>query len=610
MFLYNLKLENGLIEMYETSCQLESIRNYRDKLPEQLDDMIATLCNNSSDLYKYRRVRKSVMELAVKVVNHAILNSESYLEDLDQLRSVGGVTEDTFDWMYKAAQSFKLIGYSKARLTNITYKVAAVLNILSKNRGIYNKQMYNKVTTIESRKSFKYQDTTYIPASDMKRICGEHSASDYLTIKYALINYGCIKEISNSYYYVADTIDPLTGEVLDQGRGIAKPYWINPDVLEEVYSDSEMILVPSNTIYESTIDQYRNLKRSYQAAIAGLLKLKVSDQLYEAALKRIKSSVKGEVLNGDEDNEDAELIYRNKITIRVRDAKNVPISVELTSQAANVIIAMHEFDLFTLLRYTIDDYSGRLHTVITRLTKNLRSHLIWNDGESVCDSDIQSCQPMLLTGLLARDGYPEVAEMVQDKDFYKFMAAVANKEDYDSFELSAIARKEEKSLFMGAAYGKGKDHTKFVDMLADIIVKRRGSEEAGDEFRKYFLELIDGQSERNIRDGYIVTHRKRVLDNGHIENYLPSALPKRMQSMEVEIMFGEDGVIERLIRAGINDFTTIHDSVVIRKRDMKLAQEIMQATFTDKLQCEGTGLVITAKTEEFTTSSRNHLTWK
>lgn len=583
----------------------ESVLNPSDKvsrklLPNNLKEARKYLTDINSDIYKYRSIPRNIIELSVKLVNNTIYHIGEYTDAIEALEEVGNAND--YKERVAAVTCFTKQGYYKSRITSIIYKMAGVLSILCKHRGTYNRGRY--ISMIENENldyhTYNYEDVTYIPAQEWKELCGTHSASDYQAIKFCLQQNNVIKELSSRWSFKTEVVDNITGVVRELGEGIAKPTWINPEFTKELSAKSELVCIPSNGIFNNTISRLAGLDDVHFAAIYSILKLKVSKQMHNAALKRLQMPASERyVREGFEDEEEEYKIYGYRqalnVTYNDKNGKNKR-DINITSQTANIIEAMYNFDILPLLRFTIDDYSGRLHTPITRLMSEVRNNLRWSDDSQVVDIDIRACQPTLFLGLLAKHGYPELASEVGNKDFYKFLASELKHTDYDALVMSKEERTDYKLLFMESDYSTGSSFKRFVKMLAEVVMRKSGEDKAN-EFIKFMYELANGKSELNINDGFEIQHRLRVYDNGYSYFYVPSALPKRMQCQEVDIMFGKDGVLERLIKAGITQYTTIHDAILVKEADAELAHDIMQSTFVEKLGCIDSGLKIDAKME-------------
>jgi hypothetical protein len=609
--IYQIQIDkkSGLASINSTG-RTTQIDSY--SLPTELNELKHYLSNPKSEALSYRIIKKSVLELAVECVNKAITDYSKNLDTLSYLSSNGLIEESEVRNRMKAISAFSLEGYYNKRLINITNKVAAVLSILAKHKGSYNLKWYYYLTyKNKDTRNYKYKDITYIPAQELKDICGTNSATDYTVIKYCLTNAGIIKELNNHWLFKTEYYDEINGTITVTGEGVAKPYWINPNITK-ILNNKEVIAIDSNGIFDNLSKTIESTDDNYFGAIAGLLKLQVSDQIYNSALVRLgMDSVKRVVKEGYEESNNDQEKYEivNSIPVDLFDASGAfCCQVMLSIQTANIIVAIHDFDLFTLLRYTIDDYSKRLHTSITRLKSEAREHLRFNDGENIADIDIQSCQPMIFCSLLAQYGFPELASEVGNKDFYKYLASHINQVDYDLYEFKNDERKKYKLLFMKSDYSTGAHFRKFVKSIAEIVNKKSGMTRAT-ELINLMYALADGKSELNIKEGFETNYRTQMTKNGFKRNsYLPSALPKRMQSKEVEIMYGKNGVCEKLNSAGI-PFTTIHDAILVPESAKEWAHKIMQETFSEKLNCANSGLQIVAKMEILTPNYSKNWTW-
>jgi hypothetical protein len=374
--------------------------------------------------------------------------------------------------------------------------------------------------------------------------------------------------------------------------------YVTPEFIDKYNScGNDQILIPSHGLYDDIIKRLKNLDEVHMMAIHGLTQLVPSDQIYQAAKARLKyPAVQFRVAEFQEDLDDTDpkkWVRYDKVDVMIYDANDSAVkTISMAYNTALLAIALYEGDLMTLLRFTIDDYSGRFHTALTRLASEVRTHLKFSNGENAVDIDIRACQPMLFCSLLGSLGYDELGKFVGNHDFYEKFESMMQDKYYDSFEFKdAEQRNNTKLEFVRTSYSTGGSFLGFVRKSAQLIESMSGSEKAH-KYRELMYQLADGESQLNKDQGFYVPDITRRINTGYEMRCKSSSLPKRLQSAEVNIVFGANGVLDRLIRAGVPTCTTIHDAIIVPESYAEIANSIMRSTFIEFTKCDKYGFEV------------------
>jgi hypothetical protein len=288
--------------------------------------------------------------------------------------------------------------------------------------------------------------------------------------------------------------------------------------------------------------------------LAFILSLTPETGIYKLSLKRLELGYcTKEVDEGDSEIEHLDKGVKYLLSGKFKGANS---SIELTYSTALKVKIMYEHDIEKLMRIKTDNYSGRKHTMMTRLTRELKGFLKTIAGDKIAEIDIKACQPTIL-GTILRDEVGEdgfLTEMVEGKDFYSELSRVL----YGDPNFKKHDRSWMKLEFMKCAFSGGRSNK-------------------GYKFDRVLKELGYIKSSDWIRD-----HRctYKYLDDAGDYNF-KSDLPRILQSREVDIMFGT--IIPSVMKLGIKRFCTIHDSIICIEKDAEAVRNVMESGFRLKL---------------------------
>lgn len=182
----------------------------------------------------------------------------------------------------------------------------------------------------------------------------------------------------------------------------------------------------------------------------------------------------------------------------------------------------------------------RIDTNLTNMSSDLRQFII--GYENMVYLDLKNSQPVLFN-ILLKDYLINATEDLK-KEIEQYFNLTINGSWYEHLqELYDISRKESKDLWMKIAYSKNKSYK---------------------EDKKVFKEVYP-----NIY---------KIISSQKTKNHAEFAI--KLQQIESSIFI--DGICRELVNQGIVPFT-IHDAVIVNKKDKKQAIEIMESVFRDVL---------------------------
>jgi hypothetical protein len=205
------------------------------------------------------------------------------------------------------------------------------------------------------------------------------------------------------------------------------------------------------------------------------------------------------------------------------------------------------FDVFLQLKdhlelfFTIDDFSGRVHTPVTSFKSEYRKNILI-DGERTISLDVATIQPLLL-------------------------AKVLNKE---------IGENE-----FSAWINKGDDI--YIRLMEKLGLKDRKTAKIK------FFELIFSKPDDNLKEtfgqsswiNWINDFKRKHHDaNPHSIDKPHSNLAWLLQKVEVSIM---SNVWKELVKNEI-PFLTVHDEIIIKAKDQEIGLEIMSNILSNHLK--------------------------
>jgi hypothetical protein len=197
-----------------------------------------------------------------------------------------------------------------------------------------------------------------------------------------------------------------------------------------------------------------------------------------------------------------------------------------------------------------DGFSGRIHTNLTVLPRQLRKYITVDD-EELYQVDMVSSQPMMLHRLMERMG-------IRNEEVDSYKKLIESKRFYEHF---------------ADCFSEDKDRTQLkIALLIQLFF---------DKPRKhYFKSKKKFDSLFPFISSFVARCRRPDYKN----------MPLLLQREEVNFM--QNGVIpEFMKRYPDTFFTTIHDSIVVKKSDINKALEVMQW----KYDLEGYNVKVEAK---------------
>jgi hypothetical protein len=249
-------------------------------------------------------------------------------------------------------------------------------------------------------------------------------------------------------------------------------------------------------------------------------------------------------------------------------------------------------------RFKIDNYSGRCHSVLTRLMSEARSYLSLDD-KKMKEVDITSCQPTLL-GLIALRDNPNIKsewlEHCIKGNFYEWISDVTNlRTDYTREEL--ITKLEYENSYndeMGGTIDKMNEYIgdanpyKFYRPLVKAYIMKflftktsiKSMEKDGGSIFKHFQYNLITYLKENEPEIYNLVvwsrDKQNLIPKSKEPTKLSSPLPKCLQREEVRFM---KSVIQNL--SNIEFFYTVHDCVGCLESDAEKVKQIMVQTSMD-----------------------------
>lgn len=333
------------------------------------------------------------------------------------------------------------------------------------------------------------------------------------------------------YYFKKDNRFPLNSIVLKDKYGFMYNQYINYMV------DNNIIVMIKNyqtgltsRVYALNDDIFRNKIKRYRNSDKVLIKkykLKFVDMFDDSVKDLIDGEVK-EKLVSDLFNVkieyDRAIFYLNSVKYNDYDVYNRNIySVECINNK-------HIF-------YHFDSY-GRMHTNYTILKSFIRKNCLLIDGEETCELDINNSQPLFLTKLIADSKTKWV-----------------NPDEFELFKQLTIS---------------GKYYQYMMDMLGETNKKK---------IKEMTYKVLFG---RNIGHSKIDKSFKSIFPTIHnfIKLYKKEhddykILAYDLQKAESNLIFNK--IIKRIINTHPHiKMITIHDSIVIPKKDREIASIIFQ----------------------------------
>jgi hypothetical protein len=232
--------------------------------------------------------------------------------------------------------------------------------------------------------------------------------------------------------------------------------------------------------------------------------------------------------------------------------------------------------------YSVDKFSGRLHTFYTNLWTPLREFCYFEDepNEPLISLDISNCQAYLFSIVNAEiinDLLPEFAAIIpilesitDEPDFKHYAASCAKGQIYEVFSSArGIDRKSAKGEFMEIMFSRVKSYTRkgkeikkiFSGLFPSVFKAFNAIKTLSEKELPFIKELyVNKKGEFEGKKAY---HRSFACLNQRLE-----------KNIFINI------IAKRMIKDGIMPIT-IHDSVIIKSKFMLQAIEIINQSFIE-----------------------------
>lgn len=362
---------------------------------------------------------------------------------------------------------------------------------------------------------------SFIPNSYHKYVVGSRSAGcilDFDCIETLMIREGLIAPYSNY-------MPPLRGsDGTILRKGMCKRFVINKQKLESLKTGVSKYIITDSDFQSRQLKKVCNLNDNEIIIALGIFNFTPLKKDYDLAIRDIE-------------------LYKS--------GRKDEMTMDFGS--ASIIKATYEKDYEKIISWSIDNYSGRFHSVVTRLSSEYRKRMVTLEGERTVEIDLRSSQPSILFSTIERElGYKSpIAESCMKGQFYEELAVrsglAKSIEDVSSNE---NLRDRAKLLFMQGCYSSS------LRNIYDVGL---------------FNKAIKSWDEKAYQ--YIQSRRKSLVVGG----VRKSSLPKIMQEEEVKLVLGS--VVSSCIENGILEITTIHDCIKCRESDAESVREIMKEEF-------------------------------
>lgn len=198
--------------------------------------------------------------------------------------------------------------------------------------------------------------------------------------------------------------------------------------------------------------------------------------------------------------------------------------------------------------------SGRAYTPVTSFPKKLKHTLLIN-GKRMIQYDCSCSQPLVFAALL-KSTYKQLTE-----DMLLYIELVQGGQFYPHFQ----------QLLVTAGIPFSESSFK-ADFFAKVFYTR---EKRWCEWRKLFHEKFEGVSNAILKEKKAVLGQKHINDKGNqvVTGGYPELLSNKLSLVESEIMI--HGVAKALYAAGIYDFLTIHDAILVTEEHEDIVYNLM-----------------------------------
>jgi hypothetical protein len=277
--------------------------------------------------------------------------------------------------------------------------------------------------------------------------------------------------------------------------------------------------------------------------------------------------------------------------------------------------AEHFIDLFngSVFELSIDDFGNRFNAKQTRFKKDFRKYLRFKgyENEVLYNVDICNSQPLLFAELsshLIKNLAPECSEAIavyehyqNNKDVQRFRRLCRNKEIYEylqeQFEKHfkiIINRDEAKKVYYYSNFAAYPDDTMDLELQVKNVLSKSGGiwDKDGEIIKKRMRPLSLYLFKILFPSLYTINEEIKYFDWKHLvknqEEYKQhSSTCLLMQRIESSLLIVRTSEI--LIKNGVENFVTIHDSFLVRKKDTgKVKKAIREAFYRVGLPCPKT----------------------
>lgn len=362
---------------------------------------------------------------------------------------------------------------------------------------------------------------SFIPNSYHKSAIGSKAAGstiDFDSVVYLLMREGIIE-------FYANYTPPLKapdGSIIKRGK--CDRFILNKKRLEELKSGVSKYIVTDANFQRRQVNKVCNLNDNEIVIALGIFNFTPLKSDYDSAVKDIELYKSG---------------HKDEMT--------------MDYGSACIIKALYEKDYEKIISWSIDNYSGRFHSVVTRLSSKYRKRMTTIEGERSVEVDLRSAQPSILFSTIEKElGYRSpIADSCMNGTFYEeFAVRTGLAKSIDEVQNDESLRKKAKMLFMHGCYSSS----------------LRNLNEVG-----RFNRAIKSWDEKAYR---YIQSKRRSLEVGGVRK---SLLPKTMQMEEVKLIL--INVVESCINKGVMEITTIHDCIKCKESDAELVRVIMKEEF-------------------------------
>lgn len=273
---------------------------------------------------------------------------------------------------------------------------------------------------------------------------------------------------------------------------------------------------------------------------------------------------------------------------------------------------LHIFNNYPFSDATVDEFGNRLHHEVVRLPKCLRPFLRFRDypDQDMVELDLVASQPSFLANITPKliqqyapecadaipyfqkysqkPGYQEYQRLCQEGAIYEHLRDKFN-ERYGSSLVSPVTRDDAKDIYYNAAFSNYKFREKMDNDDSLAKTEQRLAKHLVafnlDGAAKASATLFKKRSFNLFKELFSPIHQlfadlkelnwdfNPSKDKGKTKKYTNNCL--LAQRIESGIIFSH--LVKSLVNAGIERFTTTHDSLNVMKCDEKLARRVVKA---------------------------------